>query len=99
MPTAGFDSAGLDAELREGGLPITGCSSDGRVDWLPGHPTPEEEAKAQRVLVAHDPRTRGSAEAARLAEARDLVARFDALDAAGRGRLLRLVAERLFGNP
>jgi hypothetical protein len=50
-----YNATRLDGELRAAGLPIAGCSSDGRIDWLPGHPTPQEEAAAAAVLAAHDP--------------------------------------------
>ncbi len=50
-----YNTTKLDGELKAAGLPIVGCSSDGRIDWAEGHPTAEERAAAEAVLAAHDP--------------------------------------------
>ncbi|MBI3272285.1 MAG: hypothetical protein HYZ53_25060 [Planctomycetes bacterium] len=90
------DPVALFDELRSAGLAVVGCASTGRIDWA-APPTPAQLGTAQAVLAAHDPGRRAREESARLAEARDLVARFDALDEGERRRLLRLVSMRVFG--
>ncbi len=44
----------LDTELRTAGIPITGCSSCGRIDFKPGT-TQQQKDLAQTILEAHDP--------------------------------------------
>ena len=49
-----YNSTKLDAELKAAGLPIVGCSSDGRIDY--SREITEQEAQlAQSILDAHDP--------------------------------------------
>ena len=44
----------LTAELKAAGIPITGCSSTGRIDFLP-EATDTQRARAAELLAAHDP--------------------------------------------
>lgn len=45
----------LDVELKAAGIPIYGCASDGRIDFLPSA-TPAQLQQAAAILAAHDPR-------------------------------------------
>lgn len=55
------DPVHLSDELHAAGIQpgaFAGCRSGGPLDtivWAPGHPTPAEDASAQRVMAAHDP--------------------------------------------
>ena len=41
-------------ELIAAGIPVDGCSSDGRIDFKP-EATPEQRQQAAAILAAHDP--------------------------------------------
>ena len=44
----------LDKELKAGGVPIDGCSSDGTIQYRT-EVTAEQRAQAVAILAAHDP--------------------------------------------
>lgn len=56
-----FNSTKLDAELKEAGLKIHGCSSNGRVDFV-DPPSPEDLALASAIKSAHDPTAKTATE-------------------------------------
>jgi|GEM_PF-6648701 len=58
-----YDPTILHEDLIAAGLPIVGCASNGRIDWM-GVPTAAELDKAEEVKAAHDPDRRTRAERA-----------------------------------
>ena len=46
--------AKLDAELKSAGIPIDGCSSNGRVDFRP-EATEAQRLQAEAIVAAHNP--------------------------------------------
>ncbi|TXH54517.1 MAG: hypothetical protein E6Q97_10830 [Desulfurellales bacterium] len=92
-----FDVGLLIGELEAAGLPVEGCSSDGRVDWI-GQPTAEQVATAERVLQAHEPGKREQARKDRAAWVKGVRARWASLTAAERQEVMLRLFERLFAD-
>lgn len=54
MPDLVLNAEKLTKELLAAGIPILGCSSMGRIDFLP-EATPAQRDQAAVILAAHDP--------------------------------------------
>lgn len=92
-----FDPGLLIEELQAAGLPVEGCSSEGRVDWV-GQPSTEHVATAERVLRNHDPGKREQARKDRATWAKSVRARWANLTAAERQEVTLRLFERLFAD-